>query len=240
MLKLVGFDADDTLWHSETYFRAAHAEFERILGHYLDLGNAKVHERLLEVERVNIKLFGYGAKGMTLSMLETAITLSGGRIGAAHLHDIIQLGKDILEHPVELIDGVTEAVREVAREYQVVLVTKGDLLHQERKVAASGLSALFGRIEIVSEKDPPAYRRVLSEFGLQPHEFLMVGNSIRSDIAPVLHIGGCAVHVPYPLTWELEHDERFVGDALRMRTVDSPGAIASAVRELALAAARRH
>lgn len=240
MLKLVGFDADDTLWHSETYFRAAHAEFERILGHYLDLGNAKVHERLLEVERVNIKLFGYGAKGMTLSMLETAITLSGGRIGAAHLHDIIQLGKDILEHPVELIEGVTDAVREIAREYQVVLVTKGDLLHQERKVAASGLSALFGRIEIVSEKDPPAYRRVLSEFGLSPQQFLMVGNSIRSDIAPVLQIGGFAVHMPYPLTWAMELDDSFIADPHRMRTVESTEAIAPAVRELALSAASRH
>ena len=110
MLKLVGFDADDTLWHSEGSFRAVHDEFERILGHYLDLQNAKVHERLLDVERVNIKLFGYGAKGMILSMLETAISLSGQRISAKHLHDIINLGKDVLEHPVELIAGDRKSV----------------------------------------------------------------------------------------------------------------------------------
>lgn len=240
MLKLVGFDADDTLWHSEGYFRAVHDEFERILGHYLDLGNAKVHERLLDVERVNIKLFGYGAKGMTLSMLETAITLSGERISAKHLHEIINLGKEVLSHPVELITGIAEAVHDIAREYQVVLITKGDLFHQESKVAKSGLSSLFGRIEIVSEKDPATYQRVLSEFGLAAHQFLMVGNSIRSDIAPVLQIGGFAVHMPYPLTWALEIDDRFVADAHRMRTVERAEAIAPAVRELALNAARRH
>lgn len=240
MLKLVGFDADDTLWHSEVYFRNVHDEFERILGHYLDLGNAKVHERLLDVERVNIKLFGYGVKGMVLSMLETAITVSAERISARHLHEIIDLGKDVLTHPVDLIAGIPEAVAEIAREYQVVLITKGDLFHQESKVAKSGLSSLFGRIEIVSEKDPATYRRVLSEFGLDASQFLMVGNSIRSDIAPVLQIGGFAVHMPYALTWAMEIDESFIADPQRMRTVDCAEAIAPAVRELALAAARRH
>jgi putative hydrolase of the HAD superfamily len=240
MLKLVGFDADDTLWHSEIYFRTVHAEFERILGHYLDLGNTKVHDRLLDVERTNIKLFGYGAKGMTLSMLETAITLSSERISAKHLHDIINLGKDVLAHPVELIAGIDEAVQEIAREYQVVLITKGDLFHQESKVAKSGLSSHFGRIEIVSEKDPATYQRVLSEFGLAPHQFLMVGNSIRSDIAPVLQIGGYAVHMPYPVTWAMEMDDQFVADAFRMRTVDHAKSIPAAVHELALTASRRH
>jgi putative hydrolase of the HAD superfamily len=240
MLKLVGFDADDTLWHSEGYFRAVHGEFERILGHYLDLGNARVHERLLDVERVNIKLFGYGVKGMILSMLETAISLSAERISAKHLHEIITLGKDVLEHPVELIAGIAEAVAEVAKDHQVVLITKGDLFHQESKVARSGLSSLFGRIEIVTEKNPATYQRVLSEFGLSPRQFLMVGNSIRSDIAPVLQIGGFAVHMPYPLTWAMEIDDSFIADPHRMRTVESAEAIAPAVRELALGAASRH
>lgn len=240
MLKLVGFDADDTLWHSEGYFRAAHNEFERILGHYLDLDNARVHERLLAVERVNIKVFGYGAKGMTLSMLETAIALTAERISARHLHEIMHLGKEILSHPVELIEGIAEAVTEVTRDYPVVLITKGDLFHQERKVAQSGLSALFGRIEIVSEKDPATYQRVLSEFGLPPQQFLMVGNSLRSDIAPVLQLGGFAVHMPYPMTWALEQQEDFQHDGERLQTVTHAAEVVPAIRSLALKAARIH
>lgn len=240
MLKLVGFDADDTLWHSEGFYREVHGHFERILGQYIDIGNAVVHDHLLEVERANIKLFGYGAKGMTLSMLETAVALTSERISARHLHEIIQLGKEVLTHPVELLAGIETAVAEVAREYQVVLITKGDLFHQESKVARSGLSSLFGRIEIVSEKDPATYRRVLSEFGLSAGQFLMVGNSLHSDIAPVLQIGGFAVHVPYPLTWALDHHEGFVADEDRMRTVESAAQVPDAVHALALKAARLH
>ena len=240
MLKLIGFDADDTLWHSEGFYREVHSQFERILGHYIDIGNAVVHDHLLEVERANIQLFGYGAKGMTLSMLETAVALTSERISARHLHEIIQLGKEVLTHPVDLLDGIAGAVAEVAKEYPVVLITKGDLFHQESKVAKSGLASLFGRIEIVSEKDPQTYRRVLSEFGLPPRQFLMVGNSLRSDIAPVLQIGGFAVHVPYPLTWALDHLEGFVADSENMRTVDSSAQIPAAVHELALKAARLH
>ena len=240
MLKLVGFDADDTLWHSEGFFRAVHGEFERILGQYLDLGNANVHDHLLEVERRNIKLFGYGAKGMTLSMLESAIAMTDEKISARHLHEIIGLGKEVLSHPVELIDGMAQAVSEVAREFQIVLITKGDLFHQESKVAKSGLSSVFGRIEIVSEKDPATYQRVLSEFGLSAWQFLMVGHSLRSDIAPVLQIGGYAVHMPYPLTWALEMHDSFVPDEDRMRTVESAAQIPAAVHALALKAARVH
>ena len=240
MLKLVGFDADDTLWHSEGFYRAVHDEFEKILGHYLDLGNANVHEHLLDTERRNIKLFGYGAKGMTLSMLETAIALTDESISAKHLHEIMTLGKEVLSHPVQLIDGIAQAVSEVAKEYQIVLITKGDLFHQESKVARSGLLAAFGRIEIVSEKDPATYQRVLSEFGLSAQQFLMVGNSLRSDISPVLQIGGYAVHMPYPLTWALEHDEQFIADEHRMLSVDSASQIPPAVHQLALKAARIH
>jgi putative hydrolase of the HAD superfamily len=240
MLKLIGFDADDTLWHSEGFYREVHGQFERILGQYIDIGNAVVHDHLLEVERANIKLFGYGAKGMTLSMLETAVAMTSERISARHLHEIIQLGKEVLTHPVELLEGIAEAVAEVSREYQVVLITKGDLFHQESKVAKSGLASLFGRIEIVSEKDPVTYRRVLSEFGLSARQFLMVGNSLHSDIVPVLQVGGFAVHVPYPLTWALDHHEGVIADDDRMRTVESAAQIPAAVHELALKAARLH
>lgn len=206
-IRMVGFDADDTLWHSETYFQAAHAEFERILGRYVDLADAGVHERLLATERENIRLFGYGAKGMTLSMIETAIALSGERISAADLHRIVALGKSILQHPVELLPGVREAVAAVAATHRVVLITKGDLFHQERKVAASGLSDLFQRIEIVSEKDEASYARLLREFEVEAGGFAMVGNSLKSDIAPVLALGGWGIHVPYPLVWALERAE---------------------------------
>jgi putative hydrolase of the HAD superfamily len=203
-IELVGFDADDTLWHSERYFQDAHAEFERIVGGYVDLADAGVHDRLLATERENIKLFGYGAKGMVLSMIETAIALSGERISAADLHRIVGLGKSILQHPVELLPGVRAAVEAVAATHRVVLITKGDLFHQERKVAASGMADLFQRIEIVSEKDEKSYARLFKEFEISPAQFAMVGNSQKSDIAPVLGLGGWGIHVPYPLVWALD------------------------------------
>ena len=203
-ITLVGFDADDTLWHSERYFQDAHAEFERIVGAYVDLADAGVHDRLLATERENIKLFGYGAKGMALSMIETAIALTGERISAADLHRIVGLGKSILQHPVELLPGVREAVAAVAATHRVVLITKGDLFHQERKVAASGMAELFQRIEIVSEKDAKSYARLFAEFEVSPAQFAMVGNSQKSDIAPVLALGGWGIHVPYPLVWALD------------------------------------
>lgn len=201
---MVGFDADDTLWHSETWFHEAHAEFERIVGAYIDLADTAVHERLLATERENIRLFGYGAKGMTLSMIETAIALSDERISAADLHRIVGLGKSILQHPVELLPGVRAAVEAVAATHRVVLITKGDLFHQERKVAQSGLADLFQRIEVVSEKDESSYARLFREFEVSPGAFAMVGNSLKSDIAPVLALGGWGIHVPYPLVWALE------------------------------------
>jgi putative hydrolase of the HAD superfamily len=203
-IAMVGFDADDTLWHSETYFKEAHAEFERILGGYVDLADAAVHDRLLATERENIKLFGYGAKGMALSMIETSIALTQSRISAVDIHRLINLGKSILQHKVELLPGVREAVQAVAAMHRVVLITKGDLFHQERKVADSGMADLFHRIEIVSEKDERSYARLFEEFGVEAAQFVMVGNSLKSDIAPVLALGGHGIHVPYPLVWALD------------------------------------
>jgi len=232
MIELVGFDGDDTLWHSEGYYQAVHAEFERVLGMYLDLADARVHERLLAMERENLHLFGYGAKGMTLSMLETAICLTSERISASDLHHLLKLGKDILRHPVELLDGIREAVAEVAKECRVVLITKGDLFHQEAKVAASGLGELFHRIEIVSEKDESAYRRVLSEFSVQPGRFLMVGNSLRSDIEPVLELGGWGLHMPYHVTWAHEASHGVDPGHPRLLRVDAPAQIPDALRAL--------
>ena len=233
MLKLVGFDGDDTLWHSEGYYREAAAQCATILAAYVDLGDARVQADMLVTERRNLQLFGYGAKGMTLSMVETAIALTQGRISAADIHRVVELGKRILAHPVELLPGIRDAIAEVAREHAVVLITKGDLFHQEKKVAQSGMADLFHRIEIVSEKDIPTYRRLLSEFALEPEQFAMVGNSLRSDIEPVLRLGGWGVHMPYHVTWEHELDHG-VGesDAVRMIAVDAPREIPAAIAEL--------
>ena len=232
MIELVGFDGDDTLWHSEGYYQAAHDEFERLVGRYVDLGDVCVHERLLETERRNIRLFGYGAKGMTLSMVETAIAITGERIDAGDVHRLLDLGKQVLAHPVELLPDIRAAVEAVAGEFQIVLITKGDLFHQEAKVASSGLAQLFQRIEIVSEKDRATYGRLLAEFRLAPGQFAMVGNSLRSDIEPVLALGGWGVYMPYHITWahELEHAvDQAHG---RLAQVAGAAAIPEALRDL--------
>jgi putative hydrolase of the HAD superfamily len=227
---LVGFDADDTLWKSEDYYRHAQAEFERILSAYVDV--ADVAQRLYAVEKRNIALFGYGVKGMTLSMIEAAVDVTGARVSAADVHRIVGLGKELLQHPVELLPDVAEAVAEVARDWPVVLITKGDLFHQEGKVRQSGLAELFPRIEIVSEKDPPTYARVLREFDITPNRFLMVGNSLRSDIAPVLALGGWGVHVPYHVTWVHDLLETPPTDTTRLRSIDAIAQLPAALRAL--------
>ena len=233
-IRLVGFDADDTLWKSEDYYRDAQVRFEAMLGAYVDLDD--VHERLYAVEKRNLALFGYGVKGMALSMLEAAFEISGGRISAEDLHRIVLLARELLRHPVELIPGIREAVAEIATDFPLVLVTKGDLFHQEAKVRESGLAHAFGRIEIVSEKDEGTYARLFREFEVEPDEFLMVGNSLRSDIVPVLELGGWGVHMPYHLTWALEQHGGAVPDPDRMREVANAMELPAAVRALAAAA----
>lgn len=232
MLQLIGFDGDDTLWHSEGYYQRANAEFALIVGRYVDLGDQAVHDTMLATERRNLKLFGYGAKGMALSMVETAIAVTAGRITAGDIHRLIELGKDVLQHPVELLPGIREAVEAVAQHHAVVLITKGDLFHQEKKVAQSGLAELFRRIEIVSEKNTDTYRRVLGEFDLQPAQFAMVGNSLRSDIEPVVRLGGWGVHLPYHVTWAHELENGLDGDHSHVITVTAPSAIPAAVAQL--------
>ena len=236
-IRLVGFDADDTLWKSEDYYRDAQARFEAMLARYVDLDD--VHERLYAVEKRNIALFGYGVKGMALSMLEAAHEISGGRVSAGDLHGIVLLAKELLRHPVELIPGIREAVADIAADFPVVLVTKGDLFHQEAKVRESGLADAFGRIEIVSEKDEATYARLFREFEVEPGEFLMVGNSLRSDIEPVLALGGWGVHMPYHVTWAHEQEVGGMPDevrAARMREVASASELPAAVRTLAASA----
>jgi putative hydrolase of the HAD superfamily len=231
-IRLVGFDGDDTLWKSEDYYRQAQAEFERMLAAYVDLDD--VYDRLYAVEKRNLSLFGYGVKGMVLSMLEAAFDITGGAIRSEDMHRIVMLGKSLLQHPVEQLPGIREAVAAIAAEHELVLITKGDLFHQEAKVRDSGLADLFPRIEIVSEKDASTYARVLDEFGLQPRQFVMVGNSLRSDIAPVVALGGWGVHMPYHVTWahEDEVDPASAADAARVRQVRTPAEIPAAIQAI--------
>lgn len=236
-IKLVGFDGDDTLWRSEDYYRGAQVDFEQIVGQYVDLADARAHERLYAVEKRNLALFGYGVKGMVLSMIEAAVEITDARVSSRDLHRIVALGKSLLQHPVELLPGIREAVEAIGAKHELVLITKGDLFHQEAKVKQSGLADLFRRIEIVSEKDAATYMRLFDEFELQPREFAMVGNSLRSDIAPVLGLGGWGVYMPYHVTWAHEAEAEVADDAPRLRRVDGASGLPAALDDIAHCAA---
>ncbi len=207
MIEVIALDGDDTLWHSEHLFVDTQDRFRDLVRPHVDLDDAILDERLLACERRNLPLFGYGVKAFTLSLIETAIEVTDGRIPGRDLQSVLDLGKVLLDHPVDLLDGVREAVDTLTDTYRVMVLTKGDLLHQETKVARSGLAELFWRVEIMSEKDEPTYQRILRRHDIDPATFVMVGNSVRSDILPVLAIGARAVHVPYSVTWALEHAE---------------------------------
>lgn len=204
-IRVIGLDADDTLWHNETIFERVHERYRALLSQYHDA--ATVDRTLLATERRNLDLYGYGVKGFTLSAIETAIELSSGKIRADEIRTLIELGRDMLDHPVELLDDVAETVAALARTHRLILITKGDLRDQQRKLAKSGLAAHFSFIEIVSEKDAATYAAILQRQAIAPAEFLMVGNSLRSDVLPVLEIGAAALHVPYHLTWMLERSD---------------------------------
>lgn len=232
---LVGFDADDTLWKSEDYYRAAEKHFQDIVGEYIDITDPQLVGHLLAVERRNLGIYGYGAKGMTLSMLEAAIEMTVGRISTADIKRILQIGHDTLRHPVDLLDGVREAVAAIAAQYPVVLITKGDLFHQESKIQRAGLGDILPRIEIVSEKDPVTYARVLAEFNVPAGRFVMIGNSLRSDAEPVLELGGWAVHMPYAMTWAHELEHGVDANHPRLRHVQQASQWPAAVAEVAAA-----
>ncbi|MCP4224395.1 MAG: HAD family hydrolase [Actinomycetia bacterium] len=202
-VSVVGLDADDTLWHSESHFAVTEERFRSLLAPWLAPGD--VADRLLKRERANLEVFGYGAKGFTLSMIETALEVSEGNLPSAAVEQIIEWGKELLSHPIELLDGVEETVKELSTSYRLALITKGDLFHQESKVAESGLADLFEHVEILTEKSPASYQRVLDRLGVDPEQFVMVGNSIRSDVLPVVEIGARAVHIPYGITWDHEN-----------------------------------
>ncbi len=201
-IRVIGLDADDTLWHNETIFERVHERYRALLSRYHD--TATVDRTLLATEKRNLELYGYGVKGFTLSSIETAIELTEGKLSAEEVRTIIRLGQEMLAHPVELLEGVAATITELAQSHRLILITKGDLRDQERKLAKSGLSPHFSQIEIVSEKDPATYAAVLRRHAIKPAEFMMVGNSLKSDVLPTLAIGAVAVHVPYHLTWMLD------------------------------------
>jgi putative hydrolase of the HAD superfamily len=201
----IGFDADDTLWHNESIFEDAHRRYCDLLARWHDADT--VERTLFATEMRNLERFGYGIKSHALSSIETAIAMTKGAISAEEIHAIIDLAKGMLDHPVELLDGAAEVVPTLAERHRLVLITKGDLRDQERKVRKSGLEAHFKEIEIISEKDTKVYRRLLARHGIAPGEFLMVGNSLKSDILPVLDLGGFGVYVPYRITWQAERAE---------------------------------
>jgi putative hydrolase of the HAD superfamily len=213
-IDVVAFDGDDTLWHSEGHYVDAHERYCDLLAPYVNGDAAAVGERVDATERANLAIYGYGVKAFTLSLIETAIEVTKGRVTAKEIATILELGKSLLNHPIELLDGVDGVTAELAATgRRLIVVTKGDLFHQEAKLAGSGLADRFARVEIVSEKNVPTYRRVMADAQVAPQRFLMIGNSLRSDVLPVVELGGHAVHLPYRYTWA--HEEVADADAAR-------------------------
>ncbi|WP_084398399.1 HAD family hydrolase [Henriciella aquimarina] len=201
----IGFDADDTLWHNESIFRLTQEQFHSMLADYADPGH--VGDKLLAAERRNIGLYGFGVKGFTLSMIETAIEVTGGKVPASTIKEILEAGRAMLSHPVETLPGVHDTLEAVAPDYSLILITKGDLFDQERKLAQSGLGDYFDGVEIVSDKTADVYARIFGQTEGGPDAAMMVGNSLKSDVIPAIEAGSWGVHVPHDLTWDLEHAE---------------------------------
>jgi len=202
-IEVVAVDADDTLWRNEEFFRGAEDLFLELVGPYVPDG-VDLRDALTSVEVGNIALSGYGVKAFGLSMVECAVTVTAGRVPSSVIGQIVDHVHDLLRHPVEILDGVPEALAAIGSTHRLVLITKGDLVHQTRKVRTSGLEHHFEHVAVVLEKDPAAYARLLAEWGVDPATFAMVGNSVRSDVLPVVEIGGFGIHVPYHLTWHHE------------------------------------
>jgi putative hydrolase of the HAD superfamily len=203
--QIIAFDADDTLWHNERLYVRAQAKLKSLLSNYLV--DERMDERLYQTEMSNLAHFGYGIKAFTLSMIETAIQLTDGRITGTDIQQIIDAAREMLVADIELLDYASETLAVLAEDHRLMLITKGDLLDQETKISRSGLAQHFQHIEIVSDKSSQTYRGILSRHSTLPRDFLMIGNSLRSDILPVLEIGGTAVYIPQELTWVHETAE---------------------------------
>lgn len=212
-IRVVAFDADDTLWINETYFREAEEKFASLLEDFLP--QHAIMKELYHTEIENLSLYGYGIKGFMLSMIETALRISGDQMPISLVEKIIQIGQDMLTKPVDLLPGVEEVLKSIQGHYRIVLATKGDLVDQERKLKKSGLEGYFHHIEIMSEKKPSDYKKLIGHLDIQANELVMIGNSLKSDVIPVLELGGYGIHVPFHTTWiheQVEHEvahERF-------------------------------
>jgi len=207
-IQVIAFDADDTLWVNETYFREADDKFCALLEDYLP--HHSVAKELFYTELQNIPHYGYGVKGFMLSMIETALRVSDKKIDPLVIEKAIQYGKDLLDKPIELLDGIEEVLHQLKKKYRLVVATKGDLLDQERKLKKSGLAEYFHHIEIMSDKREADYRKLIGHLDIDPVHFLMIGNSLKSDVLPVLAIGGHAIHIPYHTTWAHEQIDHAV------------------------------
>lgn len=218
-IKVIAFDADDTLWVNETYFREAEKKFAKLLSTY-ETEN-KIDQELFKVEIRNLDLYGYGIKGFMLSMVECALELSNYSLPPKIIDDILQIGKDMLEKPIELLDGVEDVLKALSGKYRLIVATKGDLLDQERKLEKSGLLTYFHHIEVMSDKKASDYKKLVKHLDIEPQELLMIGNSLRSDVLPLLEIGAEAIHVPFHTTWA--HEEVSKQDAAdsNFRTFES-------------------
>ena len=220
-LHTIGFDADDTLWQNKVYFRLTESRFAELLADYADPSH--LAERLLAAERRNLGRYGYGVKGFVLSMIESAIEVTEGRVPTRVIAELLAAGREMLEQPIELLPHARLAVESLAPDYQLLLITKGDLLDQERKLAQSGMGDLFAGVEIVSDKTPAVYASIFALHGTPPDRAAMVGNSLKSDVLPVLAIGGYGVHVPHQTTWALEHADAPLGDPRFFALTDLAG-----------------
>lgn len=217
-VKVIAFDADDTLWVNEPYFRQSEEAFCTLLSEYLP--RHELERELLKIEIGNLGLYGYGIKGFILSMVETAMTVTNNMISSKTIGEIIDLGKQMLNQPIELLDGVEEVLEALKGKYRLVVATKGDLLDQERKLKKSNLNGYFHHVEVMSEKDDANYLKLIKHLDIRPSELLMIGNSLKSDVLPVLNIGGYAIHVPYHITWAHEEIEHSI-DSGMFKSVES-------------------
>jgi putative hydrolase of the HAD superfamily len=228
-LTTIGFDADDTLWQNEQFYRMTEEKFTKLLGEHADA--AHVSGRLLETEKRNLKLYGFGIKGFTLSMIETALEVTDGRVPPKVIEEILRSGRELLSHPLEPLPYAREALEEVSGRYRLVMITKGDLFDQERKLAQSGLGDFFAAVEIVSDKTAATYARVFARHGDGPARAMMVGNSLKSDVLPAIEAGSWGVHVPHQLTWAHEHAEP-PEDMARFRKVEHLGQLRELLAEI--------
>ncbi|MBS9463679.1 HAD family hydrolase [Flagellimonas sp. 389] len=218
-IKVIGFDADDTLWVNETYFRDTEERFAELLEGY-ETKN-KIDQELFKMEMDNLPLYGYGIKGFMLSMIESALDLSNNNVPQETIFKILNLGKEMISHPVELLDGVEEVLAKLEDKYRLIVLTKGDLLDQERKLEKSGISKYFHHVEVLSDKKEQNYSNLLEHLEINVKEFLMIGNSLKSDVLPILNIGANAIHIPFHTTWahEMVNDSEQINNHLKLNSL---------------------